>query len=47
MNKKTVIILSSVVVLCGLGVLTSYYLDWPVNPSESDGDIAKSVRFSR
>lgn len=47
MNKKTVIILSSVVVLCGLGVLTSYYLDWPVESSEADGDIAKSVRFSR
>jgi hypothetical protein len=47
MKKKTVIILSSVVAICGLGVVTSHFLDWPVDSEETGGDIAKSVRFSR
>ena len=47
MNKKAVIIMSSVVAVCGLGVISSYFLDWPVDSSEASGDIAKSVRFSR
>jgi len=47
MKKKNIIILCSVVAICGLGVVTSHFLDWPVDSNEVDGDIAKSVRFSR
>lgn len=47
MKKRTSIILGSVVAVCGLGVLSSVFLDWPVNADSTGGDIAKSVRFSR
>jgi hypothetical protein len=45
MKKKTVIILGSVVVVCGL--FSSLFVDWPVDFSGASGDIAKATRFSR
>lgn len=47
MKKKSIIILCSVVVICVIGLITSYYVDWPVNHDEADGDIGKAARFSR
>ena len=47
MSKKSVIILSSVVAICGLGVVSSYFIDWPVDVNDASGDIAKATRFSR
>ena len=45
MSKKSVIILGSVVVVCGL--FSSLFVDWPVDFSDAGGDIAKASRFSR
>ena len=45
MKKKSVIILGSVVVVCGL--FSSLFIDWPVDFSDASGDIAKATRFSR
>lgn len=45
MSKKNVIILGSVVVVCGL--FSSLFVDWPVDFSSASGDIAKANRFSR
>ena len=45
MKKKSVIILGSVVVVCGL--FSSLFVDWPVDFSDAGGDIAKASRFSR
>lgn len=45
MSKKSVIILGSVVVVCGL--FSSLFVDWPVDFSSASGDIAKANRFSR
>ena len=45
MSKKSVIILGSVVVVCGL--FGSLFVDWPVDFSSASGDIAKATRFSR
>ena len=45
MSKKSVIILGSVVVVCGL--FSSLFVDWPVDFSDAGGDIAKATRFSR
>lgn len=47
MKKKSVIILGSVVAICGLGLVASHFMDWPVDSSDASGDIAKSDRFSR
>ena len=47
MKKKTIIILASIAVVCVLGLLLSYYFDWPVDRNNSKGDIAKSSHFSR
>jgi len=47
MKKKSIIILCSVVVICVIGLITSYYVDWPVDHNEADGDIGKAARFSR
>jgi len=46
MNKKS-IILCSLVVICAIGLVASIYIDWPVDFSKSDGDIAKAAKFSR
>jgi hypothetical protein len=47
MKKKATIILSSVVAICGLGLIASHFIDWPINFNDASGDIAKSDRFSR
>ena len=47
MKKKTTIILSSVVAICGLGLIASHFIDWPIDFNDAGGDIAKSDRFSR
>jgi hypothetical protein len=45
--KKKSIILCSLVVICAIGLITSYYIDWPVDSNKADGDIAKAAKFSR
>ena len=45
--KKKSIILCSLVAICAIGLITSLYVDWPVDFSKSDGDIAKAAKFSR
>ena len=47
MKKKSIIILCSVVAICAIGLITSHYVDWPVDLNEADGDIAKAAKFSR
>ena len=47
MKKKNVIILGSVIGICGLGLFSSLFVDWPVDFSDASGDIAKTTRFSR
>ena len=47
MKKKGIIILSSVVILCALGLLLSPLMDWNVDSDQTSGNIGKSSRFSR
>ena len=47
MKKKGIIILCSVVAICAIGLISSLYVDWPVDFSKADGDIAKADKFSR
>ena len=47
MKKKSLIILCSVAAIFVLGLITSYFVDWPVDYNEADGDIGKVARFSR
>ena len=47
MKKKSIIILCSVAVVCAIGLVTSRFVDWPVNSNDTSGDIAKAARFSR
>ena len=47
MSKKGKIILGSVVAVCCFGCFSSLFIDWPVDFSDADGDIAKATRFSR
>ena len=47
MKKKSIIILCSVAAIFALGLITSYFVDWPVEHNEADGDIGKAARFSR
>ena len=47
MKKKSIIILCSVAAICAIGLITSHFVDWPVDFNEADGDIAKAARFSR
>ena len=47
MKKKGIIILTSVVVVCALGLIVAPLLDWNVEPGKTSGNIAKSSRFSR
>ncbi len=47
MKKKNIIILCSVAAMFAIGLITSYFVDWPVELNEADGDIAKAARFSR
>jgi hypothetical protein len=46
-NKKTIVILASVVAVCLLGVVLSKLINWPVDTTKSSGNIAKTTRFSR
>ena len=46
-NKKSSIVLISVLAVCVLGVVASLFIDWPVDADKSGGNIAKSTRFSR
>ena len=41
------IILCSVVAICAIGFITSFFVDWPVELHKADGDIAKAARVSR
>ena len=47
MKKKSIIILCSVAAIFTIGLITSFFVDWPVDLNEADGDIAKAARFSR
>ena len=47
MKKKSIIILGSVVAVFAIGLVTSHFVNWPVDLNETDGDIAKAARFSR
>jgi hypothetical protein len=46
-SKKGFIILISVVAVIIAGALLSRFVNWPVDTSETSGDIAKASRFSR
>jgi len=46
-SKKGFIILISVVAVIVAGALLSRFVNWPVDTSETSGDIAKASRFSR
>ena len=45
--KKKGIILCTVVGICAIGLISSFFIDWPVDFHLADGDIAKASRFSR
>ena len=47
MKKKSIIILCSVVAICAIGLISSFFVDWPVDFHQAEGDIAKAARFSR
>lgn len=46
-NKKGIIILSSVVVVCAVGFIVSPLIDWSVDSGSTSGNIGKTSRFSR
>ena len=45
--KKKGIILCTVVGICAIGLISSFFIDWPVDFHSADGDIAKAAKFSR
>jgi len=47
MKKKGIIILCSVIALCAIGLVSSHFIDWPVDLNDASGDIAKAAKFSR
>ena len=47
MKKKGIIILCTVVGICTIVLITSFFVDWPVDFNKADGDIAKAAKFSR
>ena len=47
MKKKGIIILCTVVGICAIGLISSFFIDWPVDFHSADGDIAKAAKFSR
>ena len=47
MKKKRIIILCSVAAIFVIGLITSFFVDWPVDFNKADGDIAKAAKFSR
>ena len=46
-NKKGLLILSAVVVVCAVGFIVSPLVDWSVDKDSTSGNIGKSSRFSR
>ena len=46
-KKRKFLIVCSVAAVCAIGLITSHFVDWPVNHDEADGDIGKAARFSR
>jgi len=46
-NKKGLILLSSVVAVCAVGLIVSPLMDWSVDTGSTSGDIGKTARFSR
>ena len=46
-NKKGLIILSSVIAVCAVGLVISPLVDWSVDTGSTSGNIGKSSRFSR
>ncbi len=46
-NKKGLIILSSVVAVCAIGLVVAPMMDWNVESEQIAGNIGKSSRFSR
>ena len=47
MKNKRIIILCSVAAIFVIGLITSFFVDWPVDFNKADGDIAKAAKFSR
>ena len=47
MKKRSIIILIAVVAVLAAGLISSHFFDWPVDTSETSGDIGKADRFSR
>ena len=47
MKKKRMIILCSVAAIFVIGLIASFFVDWPVDFNKADGDIAKAAKFSR
>jgi len=47
MNKKNIIIVASVCIVCVLAYVGSRLINWPVDYDNADGNIAKSSKFSR
>ena len=45
--KKKSVILYSLAAICVIGLITSFYIDWPVDIRATDGDISKAAKFSR
>ena len=45
--KKKGFILCTVVGICAIGLISSFFIDWPVDFHSADGDIAKAAKFSR
>ena len=45
--KKKGIILCTLVGICAIGLISSFFIDWPISFHEADGDIGKAARFSR
>ncbi len=45
--KKKGFILCTVVGICAIGLISSFFIDWPVDFHDAGGDIAKASRFSR
>ena len=47
MKKKTLIILSVVAAVVVVGFVSSNFINWPIDVSNTEGDIGKVARFSR
>ncbi len=47
MKKNRIIILCSVAAIFVIGLIISFFVDWPVDFNKADGDISKAAKFSR